>query len=119
MDAADRGTIGRPDVVARLKVRDRVGPCHGDAGLAESREVIAIGDVVAEIVAHGEVPRWRSVSCYMGRRTLSLENGVPDEIYDLFEIMATTRSMWRLTLVCLLHPAATCRAGGSSWAEKG
>jgi hypothetical protein len=43
---------GRLDIVAGLEVRDRVRPFYRDASLAERGEVIAIGDVVAEIIAH-------------------------------------------------------------------
>ena len=46
--------VGRPDVVARLQVRRGLRPAHRDAGLAEGRQIVAIGNVVAEIVAHGQ-----------------------------------------------------------------
>ena len=54
--ADHRGTIGWPDVIARLEVRDRVRPCDGDAGLGERREIVRVGDVVSEVVAHVGVP---------------------------------------------------------------
>src|SRR3982074_1721913 len=42
------GAIGGPDVVAWLQVGSGDRPFHRDAGLAESGEIIAVGDVVAE-----------------------------------------------------------------------
>ena len=51
--AADyRSLVGRPNVIARYQARDRIRPFHGNAGLAERGEVLAVGDVVADIVAH-------------------------------------------------------------------
>src|SRR5438067_595362 len=48
----DGDLVGRPDVFPRLKIRCRLGPSDGNAGLAERCEVVAVGDVVAEVVAH-------------------------------------------------------------------
>src|SRR5436190_9023725 len=47
-----RSFVGRPDVFAWLQVRRGLRPAHGNAGLAKRREIIAVCDVVAEIVAH-------------------------------------------------------------------
>jgi hypothetical protein len=56
------GLIGRPDIFAWFEVWGCVRPCHGDAGLTKRREVVAIGDVVAVIVAHTGFPRAATVS---------------------------------------------------------
>jgi len=50
-----RDFIGRLDVLARLQVRRGLRPSHGDACLAEGREIIAIRNMVAEIVAHSRM----------------------------------------------------------------
>src|SRR5205085_12030137 len=48
-----RGFIGRPDVLAWFQVGYGGRPLHRNPGLAEGREVIAVGDVISEVVAHG------------------------------------------------------------------
>src|SRR5271166_5848555 len=54
LEAANDGRrIRGPDVVARLQVRSGRGPLHRDARLTERREVLGVGDGVAEVVAHG------------------------------------------------------------------
>ena len=52
----DRGTIGRPDVVARFQVRGCVRPLHRNANLTEGGKIIAVRNVIAELVAHGTTP---------------------------------------------------------------
>src|SRR5439155_20472265 len=52
-----RTFVGRPDVLAWLQVRRGLRPAHGNAGLAKRREIIAVCDVVPEIVAHARKPR--------------------------------------------------------------
>src|SRR5258708_38625043 len=56
MAANDRGTIGRPDVLARFQVWGGVWPLHWNASLTEGREIVAVRDVIAEVVAHGPSP---------------------------------------------------------------
>jgi len=51
--ADNRGTLGRPDVVAWFQVRGRAWPLHRNARLTERREIAAVGDLIAEVVAHG------------------------------------------------------------------
>src|ERR1051326_2774673 len=51
-----RSLVGRPDVLSWLKVRGGFRPAHRNAGLAEGREIVAIRNVVAEVVAHARVP---------------------------------------------------------------
>jgi hypothetical protein len=46
--ANDRGTIGRPDVVARFQVWGRVWPHHRNASLTEGREIVAVRDVMEQ-----------------------------------------------------------------------
>jgi hypothetical protein len=53
MAANDRGAIGWPDVLARFQVRGRVRPPHRNASLTEGCEIIAVGDVIAEVITHG------------------------------------------------------------------
>jgi hypothetical protein len=51
--AADNGgTVGRPDVVARLEVWDRVRPFDGDAGRRERCQIVGAIDVIPIVVAH-------------------------------------------------------------------
>jgi hypothetical protein len=57
---------------------------------------VAIGDVISEVVARAQVPPLAFVYPDISRRTLSLEDVMPDETANLFDIMATTRSMRRL-----------------------
>ena len=47
MAANDRGTIGRPDVLARFQVWGGIWPLHWNASLTEGREIVAVWDVVA------------------------------------------------------------------------
>src|SRR5690242_8957619 len=54
--AYDGSTISRPDVIARFQVRGRSWPLHGNTGLTEGREIFAVGDVIAEVVAHRTRP---------------------------------------------------------------
>src|SRR5690242_218170 len=58
-----RSFVRRPDVLARLQVRCSLRPSHGNAGLAERREIIAVWDVIAEVVAHARVPQRLPESC--------------------------------------------------------
>ena len=51
----DRRRIGRPDIIARFKVRRGAWQAHRNARLAERAQVIVIRDVVAEIVAHTKI----------------------------------------------------------------
>src|SRR5205814_4160566 len=53
--ADDGGTIGRPDVVARFHIWGRVWPLYGNSSLIEGGEIIAVWDVIAEVVAHVEM----------------------------------------------------------------
>ena len=48
--------VRRPDVVSGLQVRGRVRPFDRYPGLGEGREVIAVRDVIAVIVAHSPLP---------------------------------------------------------------
>src|SRR5690242_6400837 len=53
---ADYGSlVGRPDVLSWLKVRRGFRPSHRNAGLAEGHEIIAIWDVITEVVAHARI----------------------------------------------------------------
>src|SRR5438045_8674921 len=54
-----RSLISGPDVLARLQMRSSLGPSDRNTGLAEGGEVIAIRNVVAEVVAHdSRAPRY-------------------------------------------------------------
>src|SRR5207245_10377677 len=66
--ADDRGAIGRPDILARLQVWGRMWPLHWNASLSKGREIIAVRDVIAEIVAHGTTPRTVCRVEWSGRR---------------------------------------------------
>src|SRR6266550_4889709 len=54
-----RSLVGRPDVLSWLKVRRGFRPSHRNKSLAEGGEIIAIWNMVAEVVAHAQVPQWR------------------------------------------------------------
>jgi hypothetical protein len=53
----DRGTLGRPDVVSGFEVRSRVRPLHRNASLTERGEIVTVGNVISEIIAHRIRPR--------------------------------------------------------------
>src|SRR5439155_7888862 len=53
--ADDGGTIGWPDVVARFQIWGRIWPLYGNSSLIEGGEIIAVWDVIAEVVAHVEM----------------------------------------------------------------
>src|SRR5258706_5551074 len=63
----DRRGFGRPDIVARFEIGGRDREYDGDADLAESFQIGAVGDVVAEIVAHRQ-------TCRLLSNTRSTEN---------------------------------------------
>src|SRR5436190_17685417 len=44
----NRSFVGGPDIFTWLQVRCSLWPSHGNAGLAERREIIAVWDVVSE-----------------------------------------------------------------------
>jgi hypothetical protein len=53
-EPADDGSfVGRPDVFTRLEIWSGAREPHGYANFAERCEIVAVGDVVAEVVAHG------------------------------------------------------------------
>ena len=47
--------LGRPDIVAGFEIGGRCREYDGGADLAERLQIGAIGHVIAEIVAHGQI----------------------------------------------------------------
>jgi hypothetical protein len=52
--AKHRSDLGRPDVIARLKIWDGRRKYDRCADLTERREIVAVRDVVAEVVTHDQ-----------------------------------------------------------------
>ena len=54
LQASDnRSRFGWPNVVSRLQVRSGGRPSDGNASFAKRREIVAVGNEVAEVIAHG------------------------------------------------------------------
>src|SRR5260221_13283415 len=79
----DRSFVGRPDVFARLEIWGGAREPDGYPTLAECREVVAVGDVIAEIVAHiSYSPDARWVTTHVDRRLifpLAQINDMPEQ----------------------------------------
>src|SRR5213075_417577 len=92
-----RGFVGRPDVLSWLQIRRSLRPSHRNACLAKRRDIIAVWNVVSEVVTHADLKCGLDNLLILDERS-TVEGVMSEEVSALFEIMQTTRSMRRLKL---------------------